>query len=432
MPPLLWLQKGAQKPQSHESQKPLRAKPNTPLATYPSTSPKLLQPRPLVPPATPCSPTQRSFFLARSPTPVLCAPMNFRIPAMDIRLLVNPEDSHHQWPLRAPCIRRGSPEELSSGLFSANKRNVSDPWASTPNPLPRRSSANVSILRRNTRTDSDSEASALDLSRRSTVTSVTSASSEDAEYRDHPVDKNEPGPQSMSPVPKLTRASPFPVCYPPASTSESPTAAAPPTVPPANYEAFLSMANSNRRYPLHLDHVSFTDTAVCGDHNSIVRALHQRYVEPLLAITGYKWVRKDASGKTRTGTHTLKYVCSQQKMHRSRPGGRQLSHPLKEFDCDSYFCIKFHPASSMVSLSYHHHHHLPYRYLPEKVKRYISDQLDRNVRAQEVYEEILQQPQFSDVHHLLHLTKVQSYWTKEKAKRRQESTKQAFRQFLDT
>jgi hypothetical protein len=205
----------------------------------------------------------------------------------------------------------------------------------------------------------------------------------------------------------------------------------PPFKPPTSYESFIEALSTNRRSPLHLEKVSFTDHTI-SSHNrdGIVQALHDKYVQPLLAITGYKWVRKDGPGK-KLGlkTFTIKYVCSQQKPPRPHGRSRQLSHPLKEFDCDSYYCIKYHPSSATIDLAYHHHCHLPYKFLPEKVKTYIRDRLD--MKAPDIYHEILNQPCFSDVNHLIYFTKVQSYWSKERIKKRDETTKQAFKRFLE-
>lgn len=284
---------------------------------------------------------------------------------MDINLLVNPDDAEH------------------------SQLSLHDEMARTER---RRCSYAVDIDSRASKsrkfsTDSDSDISMV-MSRRSTITSTTSTSSYDED----------------SPPPNVK--------------------------PPTNYQSFIEVVKTNTRYPVHLDKITLVDNTIdCNNRDAIVSALHERYVQPLLPLTGYKWVRKDGPGKKHgVKTFTMKYVCSQQKPLQSSRRCRQLSHPLKEFDCSSYYCIKYQPATSTVELIYHHQCHLPYKFLPDNVKAYISERLDQ--KAQDLYHEIIHLLQFSDVKHLIYLTKVQSYWSKERLKKRNESTKQAFKTFL--
>lgn len=326
---------------------------------------------------------------------------------MDISLLVNPDDDGHRHSpscgrpnLRRRSSSRGKPQKVrkvsidsdSNSIHQSLPLSLSQSISSLPQSLPSlpQSIPSLSSLPLTSPILSLSLLSllSLSLSRRNTVTSITSLSSHD---------------------------------------EESP----PPFKVPTSYETFIEALKTNRRYPLHLEKVSFADHTINShDRDDIVKALHDKYVQPLLAITGYKWVRKDGPGKKHgVKTFTIKYVCSQQKPPRPNGRCRQLSHPLKEFDCDSYYCIKYHQSSATIDIAYHHHCHLPYKFLPEKVKTYISERLD--MRAQDIYHEILKQPCFSDVNHLIYFTKVQSYWSKERIKKRDETTKQAFKRFLE-
>ena len=318
---------------------------------------------------------------------------------MDISLLVNPDDDGHLHTTSCdrPTIRRRSLSRENP--HKVRKVSIDSDSDSFHQGLPMSLPRNLPSLPLNLASSLGLSSSSslplsllsllsLSLSRRNTVTSITSLSSHD---------------------------------------EESP----PPFKVPTSYEAFIEALRTNRRYPLHLDKVSFTDHTISShDRDDIVKALHDKYVQPLLAITGYKWVRKDGPGKKQgVKTFTIKYVCSQQKPPRPNGRCRQLSHPLKEFNCDSCYCIKYHQSSATIDIAYHHHCHLPYKFLPEKVKTYISERLD--MRAQDIYHEILNHPNFSDVNHLIYFTKVQSYWSKERIKKRDETTKQAFKRFLE-
>lgn len=175
------------------------------------------------------------------------------------------------------------------------------------------------------------------------------------------------------------------------------------------------------------------ETAV---RQNVVTKIHEKYVEPLLDITGFRWVRKEVPSKGRgVKVFSIKYTCSQQSRRNGKSivtsdnnRSRQLSHPLKQYDCESSYSIKYVWSSQTIEINYKHLHHPPYKRLPEKLKPYIRDRLD--MKALDLYNEILGDPQFGDVKHLIFFGKVQSFWSKERSKKKEKSTKEAFKQFF--
>ena len=158
------------------------------------------------------------------------------------------------------------------------------------------------------------------------------------------------------------------------------------------------------------------------DHEDIckkaIEMIHEKYVEPLMDLTGYRWVRKEIPSRGR-GLKVLlvKYGCSQEIPKRRKsvqcagnymtsaettgalPGkhqrGRQLSHPLKQFECNSYYCIKYTWLTQEIDISYTHCNHAPYKRLPDKLKPSIMARLD--MKAQDLYDELLVKPVFEDI-----------------------------------
>lgn len=169
----------------------------------------------------------------------------------------------------------------------------------------------------------------------------------------------------------------------------------------------------------------------------LVSRIHEVYVRPLLDLTGYKWVKKEVPSKGRgLKVFSVKYACSQ---HLKRDcdnddddcndRARQLTHPLKEFNCESEYTIKYTWSTRSVEVSYRHLCHQPYRRLPEVLKPYILQRLD--MKALDLYREILENDQFGDIKHLIYFNKVQSFWSKERTKKREQSTKAAFKTFFE-
>lgn len=168
----------------------------------------------------------------------------------------------------------------------------------------------------------------------------------------------------------------------------------------------------------------------------VIAKIHEKYVEPLLDITGYRWVRKEVPSKGRgLKVFSIKYSCSQQlrksyKYDRvsEKNRSRHLSHPLKQYDCESLYSIKYIWSTQNVEVNYKHLKHPPYKRLPEKLKPFIRERLD--MKALDLYHEILKEPEFNDVKHLIFFGKVQSYWSKERTKNKEKTTKEAFKQFF--
>ncbi|CAG89735.1 DEHA2F22704p [Debaryomyces hansenii CBS767] len=168
----------------------------------------------------------------------------------------------------------------------------------------------------------------------------------------------------------------------------------------------------------------------------VIAKIHEKYVEPLLDITGYRWVRKEVPSKGRgLKVFSIKYSCSQQSRKSCKDNkvseknrSRHLSHPLKQYDCESLYSIKYIWSTQNVEVNYKHLKHPPYKRLPEKLKPFIRARLD--MKALELYHEILKEPKFSDVKHLIFFGKVQSYWSKERTKNKEKTTKEAFKQFF--
>ncbi|CUM64164.1 uncharacterized protein PRCAT00001757001 [Priceomyces carsonii] len=163
----------------------------------------------------------------------------------------------------------------------------------------------------------------------------------------------------------------------------------------------------------------------------MVNSIHNEYVNPLLDITGYKWIRKEVPSKGKgVKIFSVKYCCSQQKVasKRTPDRSRQLTHPLKQFDCESLYSIRYYWSTQTIEINYNHLCHSPYKRLPEKLKKFIIQRLD--MKAVDLYNEILNEPDFRDIKHLIFFSKVQSFWSKERTKRKKESTKEAFKKFF--
>ena len=168
----------------------------------------------------------------------------------------------------------------------------------------------------------------------------------------------------------------------------------------------------------------------------VIAKIHEKYVEPLLDITGYRWVRKEVPSRGRgLKVFSIKYSCSQQSRKSckntnvpEKNRSRQLSHPLKQYDCESLYSIKYIWSTQNVEVNYKHLKHPPYKRLPEKLKPFIRARLD--MKALDLYHDILNEPEFNDVKHLIFFGKVQSYWSKERTKNKEKTTKEAFKQFF--
>lgn len=213
--------------------------------------------------------------------------------------------------------------------------------------------------------------------------------------------------------------------------------------------------SENLKHPINLCSIKFADTDLHSKDGEtvdettrklVVQKIHDKYVEPLLDLTGYKWVRKEVTPKGRgLKVFSMKYSCSQEVRRRlvSHNIGssnstssveedtcrtRQLSHPLKQFTCESHYSIRYTWSTKTIEINYRHAAHPPLKRLPEKLKPFILKRLD--MRAMDLYQEILISPEFQDIKDLLFFSKVQSYWSKERNKRKVETTKEAFKKFL--
>lgn len=171
---------------------------------------------------------------------------------------------------------------------------------------------------------------------------------------------------------------------------------------------------------------------------NVITRIHEKYVEPLLDITGYRWVRKEVPSKGRgIKVFSIKYSCSQQSRKSctnfnisENNRSRYLSHPLKQYDCESLYSFKYIWSTQTIEVNYKHLNHAPYKRLPEKLKPFIRERLD--MKALDLYQKILNDPQFNDVKHLIFFGKIQSYWSKERTRRKEKTTKEAFQQFFQS
>ncbi|CAH2355577.1 hypothetical protein CLIB1423_29S00254 [[Candida] railenensis] len=216
-------------------------------------------------------------------------------------------------------------------------------------------------------------------------------------------------------------------------------------------ETLFKALSENLKHPINLCSIKFADAGLHSGHGEtvdettrklVVQKIHDKYVEPLLDLTGYKWVRKEVTPKGRgLKVFSMKYSCSQEVRRRSVSHSissntveedtcrsRQLSHPLKQFSCESHYSIKYTWSTKTIEVNYRHVAHPPLKRLPEKLKPFILKRLD--MRAMDLYQEILISPEFQDIKDLLFFSKVQSYWSKERNKRKVETTKEAFKKFL--
>lgn len=212
-----------------------------------------------------------------------------------------------------------------------------------------------------------------------------------------------------------------------------------------NAEELLKVLQTNTSRPLFLNKVSFKDyhlpkymnIQTTEEENRIrqdlLNKIQERYVDPLLELTGYKWVRKEVPSRGKgLKIFSVRYLCSQQKVEfkKSADRSRQLTHPLKQFNCQSSYLIKYVWSKQTIEITYNHVNHPPYKRLPDELKPFILDRLDK--KALDLYNEIINEPRFSDIKHLIFFSKVQSFWSKERTKRRDETTKLAFKNFFDS
>lgn len=192
----------------------------------------------------------------------------------------------------------------------------------------------------------------------------------------------------------------------------------------------------DRNLPKMSSPASLTDEEETSIRQNVITQIHEKYVEPLLDITGYRWVRKEVPSKGRgVKVFSIKYSCSQQTRKNYKNANtsennrsRHLSHPLKQYDCESLYSIKYIWSTQTVEVNYKHLNHSPYKRLPEKLKPFIKERLD--MKALDLYHDILNDPQFNDIKHLIFFGKVQSYWSKERTKKKEQTTKEAFQQFF--
>lgn len=241
------------------------------------------------------------------------------------------------------------------------------------------------------------------------------------------------------------------------SVSDSPTPDSK-SVVISNREELFKELSGNANETVELSKITIVDLQLPSeetcDHEirkSVINQIHERYVEPLLDITGFKWVRKEVPSKGKgLKLFAIKYQCSQQQQYLPRSlaspstsstsytgaalssteesRSRQLSNPLKQFRCESHYTIRYTWLTQTIEIDYRHTTHAPLKRLPEKLKPFILLKLDK--KAQEVYQEILISPEFQDIKNLISFSKVQSFWSKERNKKKEESTKEAFKKFL--
>ncbi|ODV79079.1 uncharacterized protein CANTADRAFT_26141 [Suhomyces tanzawaensis NRRL Y-17324] len=200
-------------------------------------------------------------------------------------------------------------------------------------------------------------------------------------------------------------------------------------------ESLLALIANLKSKPVQLEGIQFIDELLqTTDRQLLLARLHQKYVEPLLDLTGYKWIRKELPSKGKgVKIFSIKYTCSQQSNCPNNPPNtvdrtRKFSNPLKQYDCNSMYSIKYIWSSLTVVITYKHSPHSPYKRLPEKLKPYILDRLQ--MKAVDLYNEILQNEEFSDIKHLIFFSKVQSFWSKQRIIQKEKSTKEAFERFF--
>lgn len=217
-----------------------------------------------------------------------------------------------------------------------------------------------------------------------------------------------------------------------------------------NSTQLLAALSRNRSVLVHVKGVRFADFDLLKDHlhmerpeedldirQVLVGRIHDGYVKPLLDLTGYKWVKKEVPSKGRgLKVFSIKYACSQHLKRECEnydddcnERARQLTHPLKEFNCESEYSIKYTWSTRSVEVNYRHLCHPPYRRLPEVLKPFILQRLD--MKALDLYREILENDQFGAIKHLIYFNKVQSFWSKERTKKKEQSTKEAFKSFFE-
>lgn len=235
--------------------------------------------------------------------------------------------------------------------------------------------------------------------------------------------------------------------------------------------SLLLYLRRNKNEHIHIPKVMFQDLelpTLTGNfepaRSQLISDIHAKYVEPLLELTGYKWIRRDLPSRGKgMKIFCMKYRCAQQKKNKqkgveerhSEPregrklqdkeectgelngpccaiefSRRNITNPLKQFDCLSMYSIKYKWSKQLVEISFTHMPHPPYRRLPDILKPFILARLD--MRANELYHEILECDDFKHIQHLICFTKVQNFWSKQRNIKKEESTKSAFRKFFSS
>lgn len=255
---------------------------------------------------------------------------------------------------------------------------------------------------------------------------------------------------ARSSVSSLNDTSPSPIGLVPPTAFPSSSSLKPITscnTPVVDFKSLFEVLAKNCSSPIELSRVKFTDTTLPKENDefggdltslrkAVIKEIHDKYVEPLLELTGYRWTRREVPSKGRgLKVFSIKYSCSQEVRRGQEDAsdssgrGRQLTHPLKQYTCDSSYSIKYTWSSQLVEINYKHMCHPPYRRLPDKLKPFILERLD--MKALDLYQQILETPQFADIKKLILFSKVQSFWSKERSRKKDETTKDAFKKFLN-
>ncbi|KAG7195116.1 uncharacterized protein KQ657_003637 [Scheffersomyces spartinae] len=231
----------------------------------------------------------------------------------------------------------------------------------------------------------------------------------------------------------------------------------PPSIHCENYGDLLRALKKNKTEEVNMT-AQFVDEQILPstteDRRSyLLRVLHWKYVNPVTEATGYRWIKKEVTPKAWGKTvFTVKYRCSQQansgvggvninvtkeKAQQTETGyesscrsSRKLSHPLKEYQCNLNYIIRYHYSTSLIDITYVHNVHLPPKRLPDCVKPFILQRLDW--KATDLFEAIMEEVRFREVRHLVQFNKVQGFWSQERGRRKVELTKAAFKQFFNT
>lgn len=220
--------------------------------------------------------------------------------------------------------------------------------------------------------------------------------------------------------------------------------------------SLLLYLRTNRNEAINISRVMFHDlelptltTKFEVARTQLIADIHAKYVEPLLESTGYKWIRRDLPSRGKgMKIFCMKYRCAQQTKSKQNEDRkfpqlgecimdglccdtemrRNMSNPLKQFDCLSMYSIKYTWSKQLIEISFTHTPHPPYRRLPEALKPFILDRLD--MKANDLYHDILTCNDFKHIQHLICFTKVQNFWSKQRNLKKEESTKSAFRKFF--